>query len=78
MEELLHDGMVEHTNTKVFLSRPFTVPKRDSPKDQLVVDLSTLNRFIHREKPRMVTVTQVCLHLQQGVWLAALNLQDTY
>lgn len=70
MEDLLAEGVVEWT---------YHIPKRDSPRDQLVMNLSCLNRFIRPNKFRMATVAQVHLHLQATrTWLAALDLQDAY
>ena len=51
--------MVEKAFGKVFLSRLFTVPKKNSDKTRLVMDLSSLNKFLKPQHFKMVTVAQV-------------------
>ena len=76
--DMLRDGVVELAQGDVFLSRAFTVAKRDSVKRRLVVDLSRLNKFIKAHSFRMLTVRQVRLALKLGWWIASIDLQDAY
>lgn len=69
---------MELASGRVFFSKQFTVPKKDSPRGQLIIDLSPLNTFIQPLRCQIVTVTQVQLHLSEGVCLTALDLQDPY
>lgn len=46
-----------------------TVPKRDSPLNCLVFNLSALNRFVVARQFKMVMVSQVHLHQRKGAWL---------
>lgn len=78
VQEMYRSGVVERTSGPVFTSRLFTVPKRGSAKDRLVVDLSSLNKFIPHFHFRMLTIAQVRLHLKRGDWLASLDLKDAY
>lgn len=67
------DGVVEPAEFQVFLSRPFSVPKRDSPFVGLVVEFSQL---IHRgQKIQDDHGAQALLHLRQ---LEALDLENAY
>ena len=54
--DLLQDRVVKPAVGRVFLSRVFLVPKRDSEKLRLVVDLSWLNKFIVPQRFRMLTI----------------------
>lgn len=62
MDEMLV-GVAEDALSWVFLSCPIVVPKQGSPKDGLMVDLSTLNRFVTTRKFEMMTMALVQLHL---------------
>lgn len=75
---MLQDRVVEVAMTKIFLSRPFTVPKRDSPMDRLVVDQSVLNKYIRSYRFRMVTIAQVSLHPPKDMYLASQDLGSEY
>lgn len=70
--------MVEPNSGPVFLSRPFLVPKKDTPVDRVVFDLSMLNKFVLAHRFWMVMLSQVRLHLSPGTWMASLELKDTY
>ena len=78
VEDMLEKGVVEKAFGKVFLSRLFTVPKKSSDKTRLVMDLSSLNKFLKPQHFKMVTVAQVRATLSKGDWLASLDLQDAY
>ena len=54
------------------------VPKRDSDRLRLVIDLSRLNRFIMCCHFRMLSVAQVRLALRPGAWMVSLDLESAY
>ncbi|XP_045106652.1 uncharacterized protein LOC123501712 [Portunus trituberculatus] len=62
----------------LFLSRLFTMPKKDIGKPRLVMDLSSLNKFLKPLCFKMLTVAQVHSVLREGDWLASLDLKDAY
>lgn len=78
VRDMLERGVVEPATGRVFLSRLFTVPKKDTGKTRLVMDLSALNKFLTPLRFKMVSVAQVRSVLREGVWLASLDLQDAY
>lgn len=72
----LGTGHSPHRSDAVFLSHPFTVSRRDSPLDCLVVDVRPLHRFVVARTFPILTVAQVRLPLQEGEWLMALVLES--
>ena len=76
--ELLADGVVEPAQHRVFLSRLFEVPKRDSMKTRLVLDVSRLNLHIPPYKFTMTTISSVRQTLRPGWFLASVDLKDAY
>lgn len=65
--QLLQQGIMESASGWVFLSHLFTVLKKDLPRDRLIIDLSHLNTFVQPLRFRVVMVSQVRVHLRQGV-----------
>ena len=78
ISEMLEKKVIERTSGKVFLSRLFTVPKKGSDRTRLVMDLSSLNKYIEHVPFKMVTVAQVRTTLCRGDWLASIDLKDAY
>lgn len=76
LQDLLVQGVLEPAMAKVFLSRPFVVPKKDLSIIRLVVDFSRLNQFISRYRFRMLTVAQVSLALSPGAWFTIPDLEN--
>lgn len=75
---MLCSSIIKPAWSRVFLSHLSTVPKLDSTKGRLIIDLSHLNKFIHTILFKMVvSISQIQLHLQQQQWLVSFNLQDT-
>lgn len=74
IQDLLDMDVIEEAEGKVFLSHLFLVPNKDSDKERVILDLSHSNKRIQTHKFTMVTVSQVHLYLQQGAWLAPLDL----
>ncbi|KAK3878367.1 hypothetical protein Pcinc_016951 [Petrolisthes cinctipes] len=62
----------------LLLKTKYVVPKRDSDKLCLVVNLSRLNKFIEARHFRMLSIPQVRLALLPGALLAFLDLESAY
>ena len=75
---MLEEGVIEPATGPIFLNRLFEVPKRDSDKTRLVLDVSRLNTSIPTFKFRMTTVNTVRQTLSQGCFLASIDLKDAY
>ena len=78
LRDRLHLGVLEEHQGSVFLSRPFTVPRRDRPEPRLVIDLSLLNRSIQCHRFQMLTLAQVRGSLVPGAWFTSLDLANAY
>ena len=76
--ELLADGVGEPALAPVFLSRLFEVPKRDSDKTRLVLDVSKLNLHIPPYRFKMTTISSVRQTLRQDWYIASIDLKDAY
>ena len=74
---LLQDGVVDPAVGQVFLLQVFLVPKRDSDKVRLVMDLSQLNKFIVPRRFWMLTIRQVRLALHLGWWFTSVDLGNS-
>ena len=75
---MLSQGVIERAEGKVFLSRVFLVPKKDSDHGRLILDLHLLNSYILHHKFRMLTMAQIKLSLQPQDWFASLDLSDAF
>lgn len=78
LQDMLAKGVLEVHRGPVFLSRPFTVPRRDRPEPHLVIDLSVLNWYISCHQFRMTILSQVREVLSPGAWFTALDLANAY
>ena len=85
MDDLFHNmllqGAIEEVrepNTPGFYSRWFVVPKKDPNKWRAILDLSTLNEFVEKERLKMETAEIVREHLQQGEWMTSMDITDAY
>ena len=56
----------------------FTVPKKDSAEDRVILDLSELNQYIHCPTFKMLTLAQIRLILPKMWYTAALDLKDGF
>ena len=61
-----------------FYSRFFLTPKKNSPKFRAILDLSSLNTYIVKEKFKMDTAESIRDLLQQGDWTTSIDLSDAY
>ena len=78
LKELKQKRVIEKAKKLMWQSRLFTVPKKDSDKDRLILDLSLLNSFINRPTFKMLTLREVKLLLPQGYWTTSIDLRDGY
>ena len=78
VQDMLRKEVVERVTGRVFLSRPFTVPRRDRPEPRFVLDLSYLNKFIPCHRFKMLTISHVRSSLLPQAWFTSLDLQSAY
>ena len=78
ISKLRKKRVIEKTRSIKFQSRVFRVPKRDSPEDRWVIDLSQLNACIVCPKFRLLTLREVKLLLPRAFWTVALDLKDGF
>ena len=80
IEEMKKKNAIEQVDPKTtlgFYSTFFLVPKKDGGR-RPVLNLKGLNKFIQITTFKMQTPQLIISHLQQGVWLASLDLKDAY
>ena len=82
MDSLLPDlqrrRVIEKARRLRWQSRLFTIPKKDSAKDRLILDLSGINKFIHCPTFKLLTLKEVKLLLPPGYWTISIDLRDGY
>ena len=78
VKELLDEKAIRRVNAIWFQGRLFTVPKKGTNKLRVILDLSRLNKFIHCDKFRMLTVSQVHTLLPQNAYAISIDLTDAY
>ena len=78
IKELRQKRVIEKSKSLQWQSRLFTVPKRDSNKERLILDLSFLNSFINCPSFKMLKLKDVKLLLPQGYWTTSVDLADGY
>ena len=77
-ETLLESNAIERTRQLSFQGPLFSVPKKGTDKRRVILDLSTLNRYISRPRFKMTTVEQVRQVLPAGAWTISLDLSEAY
>ena len=78
VQELRNKGVIEPAPlTLGFYSRLFLVRKATG-EWRPIIDLSSLNVFVHRPSFTMETPRSILRALQQGQWLTSLDLKDAY
>ena len=78
LQSLKKKRVIERAKLVLFQSRIFTVPKKDSTEERLILDLSLLNTFIKRPRFKMLTLKEIKLILPKGYWTTSLDLKDGY
>ena len=78
VQELLDKAVVKRAKSLKFQGRLFCVPKKDSDKERVILDLSYLNLFIQCDKFKMLTVSQIRTLLPRGAVTISIDLTDAY
>ena len=78
VQELLSKGVIMKVRSMRFQGRLFCVPKKDSEKKRVILDLSPLNKFIRCDKFHMLSVSQIRTLLPPGAVTISIDLTDTY
>ena len=78
VQDLLLAGAIEKCTSLKFQGPLFSVPKKDSAKRRVILDLSTLNKHIWCPSFRMTTVKDVRAVLPLGAFTCSLDLKDAY
>jgi len=58
--------MLKATRFIAFQGRLFSLPKKESEKERVILDISSLNKWISCPRFKMTSVSQVCRVLPQG------------
>ena len=78
LSKLRRIRVIEKARVVRFLSRVFTVPKKDSQERRLILDLSILNTFIECPSFKMLTLKEIKLLLPRNFWTTSLDLKDGF
>ena len=78
VQDLLSAGAVEETSSILFQGPLFTVPKKNSVKMRVILDLSTLNQHIECPTFRMTTVRDVKAVIPPHAFTTSIDLKDAY
>ena len=76
--KLRRKRVIEKAKIVKFQSRIFTVPKKDSPEERLILDLSILNSFIKCPRFKMLTLREIKLSLPKNFWTTSIDLKDGF
>ena len=75
---MLEAGSVEEAKSLLFQGPLFSVPKKNTNKRRVILDLSTLNKSIACPTFRMTTVEDVRQVLPVGTFSTSIDLKDVY
>ena len=78
VSDLLSAGAIQRTNSLNFQGPLFSVPKKNSTKRRVILDLSTLNKSIFCPTFRMTTLQDVKSLLPVGAFTTSIDLKDAY
>ena len=78
VQDLLAKSVVKKAKSLRFQGRLFCVPKKDSDKERVILDLSVLNLSIQCDRFRMLTISQVRTLLPRGAVTISIDLTDAY
>ena len=78
VQDLLARAVIKKAKSLKFQGRLFCVPKKDSDKKRVILDLSVLNQYIRCEKFRMLTISQIRTLLPRGAVTISIDLTDAY
>ncbi|XP_063979898.1 uncharacterized protein LOC135163921 [Diachasmimorpha longicaudata] len=79
IEKLLIKGAIEECSEEEgqFISSYFLIPKPDG-SNRFIFNLKRLNRFVAQKHFKMEDIRSVKILLNQGDWMASLDLKDAY
>ena len=78
LKDLLEAGAVEQSTSLLFQGPLFSVPKKNSTKRRVILDLSTLNHSINCPSFKMTTLQDVRNLLTVGSFMTSIDLKDAY
>ena len=78
VKELLSKFVIKKIKSIKFQGRLFCVPKRDSDRWRVILDLSRLNKAIVCDRFQMLTIAQVRTLLPRGAVTCSIDLTDAY
>ena len=79
LQEMLSKRVVEVAKSPLlWQSRLFTVPKKDTDKLRVILDVSSLNHYVYCPYFKMLTLREVKLLLPWGFFTVSLDLKDGY
>ena len=78
IQEMLDKGVIQKTKRFIFRGRLFSVPKKDTLKRRMILDVSKINKFIVCPKFKMISIQQVRQVVQKGNFVTSIDLKDAY
>ena len=78
VQDLSAAGVIQKDRHLRFAARLFSVPKRDSDKVRVILDLSPLNKFILSPSFKMTTTADVMSLLPKDSFAASVDIQDAF
>ena len=78
VKDLLAKAVIKKAKSIKFQGRLFCVPKKNSDKKRVILDLSNLNKFIKCERFRMLTISQIRTLLPREAVPTFIDLTEAY
>ena len=78
VKDLFMANVISKTKHVRFAARLFSVPKKNSDKVRIILDLSPLNKFIYCPTFRMTTTGDIMGLLPRNCYAASIDIKDAY
>ena len=78
LQELADQGVIVPCNRPKFLAGVFLTPKQEPNSFRLIIDLSSLNKLVRKVKFKMENLQLALDQLDQGDWMAKIDLKNAY
>ena len=78
VREMLDAKVIVHTFQKVHTSRIFSVKRKDSKKDRVILNIKKLNRRIVCPTFKMLSIQDLRMMLPRRAFLASIDLKEAY
>ena len=78
VREMLDANVIVHTTQKVHTSRIFSVKRKDSKKDRVILNIKRLNRRIVCPRFKMLSIQDLRMMLPRRAYLASIDLKEAY